>query len=180
MGQAKIRKIEIQQLKEQTEELLLFKDDEFEISEILDLNQKKKWMFRFRSQYSGEMKNPSDPQLYTPNVRFIKAKVEGVDAGFIRINDKSYHFVKSFKGEVWNVTDGFVDREFQRKGILRKLIQFAIDELNVKMCFMVKQRYEKHKPYYDSLGFTFSTTSSDGTMSWLFQSEMKQHVENLN
>jgi hypothetical protein len=176
MGQAKLRKIEIQQLKEKVEDTLLYTDGLFEICEILDLNQKKKWMIRYKNEYLGGLKNASDLQLYEKTVRFIKAKINGVDVGFIRINDKSHHFSEYYEGNVWSVTDAFVEREFQRRGVLRKLIQYAVNELCVKMCFMEKMRYEKHKSYYESLGFTFATTSTDGAMSWLFQSDMKQYV----
>ena len=92
MGQAKLRKIEIERLKSPTSDITLFKSDELEISEILDINQKRYWMRVYKNSYTGNIKNLSDPQLYSEDVRFIKAIIDGVDVGFIRINNKSHHF----------------------------------------------------------------------------------------
>jgi len=176
MGQAKLRKIEIERLKSTTSDITLFKNDELEILEILDINQKRYWMRVYKNSYTGNIKNLSDPQLYNEDVRFIKASIDGVDVGFIRINNKSHHFNNQKIPIVWNVTDGYIKLEYRNRGTLRKLIKFSIEKLNVKMCYMEKQRYEIHKSYYQSLNFTFSTTSTDGLMSWLFLEEMRQHV----
>lgn len=176
MGQAKLRKIEIERLKSPTSDITLFKSDELEISEILDINQKRYWMRVYKDSYTGNIKNLSDPQLYSEDVRFIKAILDGAAVGFIRINNKSHHFNNEQIPIVWNVTDGYIISEYRNRGALRKLIEFSIAELNVKMCYMERQRYEVHKSYYESLNFTFSTTSGDGLMSWLFLEEMRPYV----
>ena len=185
MGQAKIRKSEIERLKSTISDITLFKSDELDISEILDIHQKRYWMKVYKDSYRGNrhevgdfvitthLKNVSDPQLYGEDVRFVKASIDGVDVGFIRINDKSYGFNNEQIPIVWNVTDGYTKAEYRNRGTLRKLIKFSIAKLNVKMCYMERQRYEVNKSYYESLDFTFSTTSSNGLMSWLFLEEMK-------
>jgi len=130
----------------------------------------------YKDSYTGNIKNLSDPQLYSEDVRFIKAIISGFDVGFIRINNKSHHFQSEKIPVVWSVTDGYIIKEYRNRDTLRKLIKFSIAELNVKMCYMEKQRYEVHKSYYESLNFTFATTSSDGQMSWLFLEEMRPYV----
>ena len=195
MGQAKIRKGEIERLKSMISDITLFKSDELEISEILDFHQKRYWMRVYKDSYRGNrhevgdsvitthLKNLSDPQLYGKTVRFIKAIIDGVDVGFIRINDKSDFFNNEQTPiVVWNVTDGYIKPEYRNRSTLRKLIEFSIAKLNVKMCYMERQRYDVYKSYYESLNFTFSTTSSNGLMSWLFLEEMKSYfrIQNLN
>jgi hypothetical protein len=106
-------------------------------------------------------------------VRFIVGKVKGDIAGFIRINDKTHHFRDASNKSIWNVTDGFTDRNYRGMGILRKLIQYGILNLQVKMIYMEKTRLMQFKNYYVELGFTRYIHSTDGFMIWGFLEMMQ-------
>ena len=176
MGQARIRSTEIREIKALPTERLLHKDETFEIFEILKLQKKKGYMSKYKNAYTGMMKSISDPQLYGENVRFISAKLNGIEAGFIRINNKSAHFPDSAGIAIWNITDGFTEKEFRGNGILLKLIKFAIKNLKVKMFYIEKQRYLLNMDYYRHLGFTRYVPSTDGVMIWGFLEDMKPLV----
>lgn len=178
MGQAKIRKNAIEQLKVALSDRKLYSNDLLEISEILDLNQKKDWMGKYKNAYSGLLKSVCDPHLYGQNVRFIKASINGESAGFIRINDKSSKFSLTTKNSIWNITDGFVESRFRRMDVMKRLIQFSVEHLGVKMFYMEKQRYLKISSYYTELGFTRFIPSSNGLMIWGLQTDMESLVPN--
>jgi hypothetical protein len=178
MGQAKLRKLNNAQVKEIVFDRLLGSVGNFQIAEVLDQHQKKEWMSRYKSHYSGHLKNVNDPNLYGANVRFIKAIHDGSDAGFVRLNDKTSHFSSFGEDSTWNITDGFTDSRFRGNGVLKRLIQFSVTNLNVKMFYMDKKRYLDNIAYYKDLGFTSFTHSSDGLMVWGLQTELAKHVPN--
>jgi CRISPR/Cas system CMR-associated protein Cmr5 small subunit len=178
MGQAKLRTAEINILKSQLIEVSLCKYENFEIVEILDLNQKKSLMTKYKSAYTGQLKRISDMNLYRGTVRFIAAKVNDEIAGFIRINDKSSFFPASIHESIWNITDGFTESHHRGKGVLRTLIQYATKNLSVKMFYMEELRYAQWKNYYVELGFTRYVSSTDGLMIWGVLEEMHPQVPN--
>ena len=90
-----------------------------ELTEIHLLAEKRKWQSRFEKAYNRYELRRSD-EIFGERVRFLVAKENGKELGFIRINNKTSFFKDKIEGAVWNAADAYVKPPYRGKGVLKK------------------------------------------------------------
>ena len=149
-----------------------------EFYELTNLADKQMWMGRFRQGHKGKLKKKAF--CYGENSRYIVARENGQDLGFVRINDKSYLYDSYTAVKVWNVTDGYVMPQYRNQLVLMRLIKHVIENYDVKMMFITRDRFIANKNYYFSLGFVHYYFVQNNQMCWAFQDEIWPVVEQRN
>jgi len=146
------------------------------ITEIYKLAEKQKWMDRFLKSYSGSSRAIND-DFYGTNARFFLATNADTSLGFVRINNKSSFFNNECPFQVWNLADGYVKPPYRSSGVLKKLIEYVVEECEVHMMHIETNRFLKHRQYYQSLGFNNHHTGKNGELTWAFQDDVWLYVD---
>ena len=149
------------------------------ITEIHKLAEKQKWLNRFLSSYSGNTRG-TNGDYYGNNVRFFLATKGEKSLGFVRINDKSSKFNNECPFPVWNLTDGYVKLPYRSNGVLKQLIEYVVEECDVRMMYIETVRFLKNRRYYQSLGFNNHYTVGNGELTWAFQDDVWLYVVERN
>lgn len=149
------------------------------LKQIHKLNEKQKWMRRFNADYDGDCIKTND-RMFADDVLFYIAVVDGKEVGFIRLNDKTSFFEKFGGIDVWNITDAYVKPAYRHNGVLRQMIQQAVQNLKVKMIYLTTDRYVENLNYYQTLGFTEFHISSNGVLGWAVQTSFYHILQKRN
>lgn len=158
-----------------TQEILL----EVKLKQLHKLAEKMTWMKRFHADYEGGCVDINE-KLFGNDVVFYVAQVGDKEVGYIRLNDKTSFFEKYGGVNVWNIADAYVKPAYRHKGVLRQMIQQAVQDLDVKMIHLTVDRYVDNLNYYRTLGFTEFQVSSDGELGWALQTSFFPVVQKRN
>ena len=142
-----------------------------ELTEIHLLAEKRKWQNWFEKAYNRYELRRSD-EIFGERVRFLVAKENGKELGFIRINNKTAFFKDKIEGAVWNAADAYVKPPYRGKGVLKKMIEEVIAKHEVKMCCLVPELFSAHSAYYKRLGFIKAVKGQDSGLIWLFHKDI--------
>ncbi len=143
----------------------------YEIREVFDLKEKRKWMDFFRKSYTGGL-TPFNPIMFGEYCRFFILVVDGKDAGFIRITNKTDTYEDYYDGEVWCASDAFVKKAYRGQGVLHRLLSYVINYCNVKVARLETERVKAHEKYYYRLGFTYGWEISDSDLMIIVQTDL--------
>jgi GNAT superfamily N-acetyltransferase len=146
---------------------------------IEKLAEKQKWQQRFCDSYRGGLR-PVTNAVFGPTVRFYVAIDDDKELGFMRINDKSAFYKDRPDMEVWSISDAYVKPKYRGNGVLREMIAQAVRDLNVRMFYIETERFKAYRAYYSTLGFTYSYTVDEGSMTWAFLGSFMQAVKASN
>ena len=133
-------------------------------------------MNRFLKSYSGSYRAIND-DFYGSSIRFFLATNADTSLGFVRINNKSSFFKNECPFQVWNLTDGYVKPPYRSSGVLKKLIEYVVEECEVHMMYIETDRFLKNRQYYQSLGFNNHYTVKNGELSWAFQDDVWLYLD---
>jgi GNAT superfamily N-acetyltransferase len=133
------------------------------VREITNIKEKRKWMEYFTKGYSGSLIG-LQPQMFGEICRFYVASVDGKDAGFIRITNYTETWSKYYESEVWNASDAYVKKPYRSSGVLRKLLEYVIENCNVVSVRLETERLNRYSRYYKTLGFTYAWSFDNGEL----------------
>ena len=150
-----------------------------ELVEIHERSEKEKWQSLFindpmvKTQYETQI---GDGVFDDSIVRFLVAKENDEEIGYIRINNKSKFFEKdNLDYEIWNAADAYVKPEHRSKGILKKMLIDVIANHQVKMTCLDGELFLRNKDYYSKLGFT-KITKGKGGLYWLHHQDISDLI----
>lgn len=135
-----------------------------EMVEIHNLHRQRQWYERFQADYD-EGSRPFEKRLMVDNARFFVAKIRSIELGYIHIDDKSSYF----DCKVWNITAAYIKPKYRGNGILREMINYVVSNCYVQMMHISWQRYEAHRVYYQSLGFSGDCRGFELGLGWVFR-----------
>ena len=143
--------------------------------------EKRKWEHRFCKSYAGGTK-PDNDGMYDDNNKFIVAVCDGKELGYIRLLNHTIFDFPHADSHLWNISCGYVKPAYRSQGILRALIESAINHHEAGSITINPARYLKFNSYYTTLGFIhpqpfidmFRVCNQEGLNRW-------QHlIEQLN
>jgi GNAT superfamily N-acetyltransferase len=144
----------------------------FEVREITNLKEKRKWMEYFNKGYSGSTIG-LQPAMFGTLCRYFLAIVDGKEAGFTRITDYTEMWSKYYCDQVWYASDAFVKKPYRNQAVLRYLLLYVIEDCHVKSVRLETERLQKNSRYYKSLGFSYAWSFGDGQISIAVQKELE-------
>lgn len=151
---------------------------DIQIVEITKLAEKRNWLNKFLTAYTGGKKNIVGNEGLNISRCFV-AIHNGKEVGYIRLANYSYTFAKhGAKGEVWGITEGYIKPAYRSKGALRKLIKYAVENCSAKLFRIQTYRLMENFAYYFSLGFTYSYRIIESDMSVVSLGEFRHVLEN--
>lgn len=156
-----------------------FKCSTFEVKEITNLKEKRKWMEYFDKGYSGSTIG-LQPAMFGTLCRYFLAIVDGKEAGFIRITDYTEMWSKYYDGQVWSASDALVKKPYRNQAVLRRLLIYVIENCHVKSVRLETERLHKNSRYYKSLGFSYAWSFGDGQIAIAVQKELESAAMKRN
>lgn len=149
-----------------------------EIKEIKSIKEMQAWMKIFRKGYSGGARKVKNEYLTEKDSRMFVAVENGIEIGYVRINNKSYLGIQ-YEG-VWSISDGYVMKSFRSNGVFRNLIEYVLENFNVQMINIELERVKKNYDYYSSLGFTNFRIIDDFELVNLYSNAFVKQNSNLH
>ena len=141
------------------------------------LAEKKKWLTRFYGSYDGNLR-PINDAMFGEECRYFVSVDGSKELGFIVLTNHTKDFEKFGVPSTWNLEDGYVKPPYRKCGVLRDMIELAVDRLDVKSLRIQESRYIRCLSYYQSLGFTITCCEGDGMLT-VFHSSFADEVETL-
>ncbi len=148
---------------------------EIQLVEITKKSEKKKWLGRFRAAYDGELIGECSG-CYEGGVRFLVARREGRDLGFLRITDKTALFEDTVSCPVWEASEGYVKPAYRHRGVMREMLGLASERHDVRLLLLEKSRLFPRRDYYDTLGFGVPLLRDDGLV-WLLRTDFAAELQ---
>lgn len=125
------------------------------IIELLDPARRRYWVQRFLRSYSGPHPEISPAMYSGNNVRSFAYVVDGMEIGCLRINCKDwvYKGLNLDFGPIWQAADAYVVSKWRGRGVLRLLMQHVVDNADVHIVHVERNRALMHRDFYHSFGF---------------------------
>lgn len=125
---------------------------EVDFRQLTKVEEKNKWHNRFYEAYTGGV-NPISPEVFDPCTSiFVVAVANGMEAGYMRLVKVTIPLEHGYVS-VWSLDTAYVKEQYRKRGILYKLINYAVDAYNIKQISLEAHRFMNNKLYYESLGF---------------------------
>lgn len=135
---------------------------------VIKTKEKKKWLDRFTSSYSGGVTVPSVEIFKDHICEFYVAVEGGKECGYIRLlnlNIQNY----SCQNKTFRIAlEAYVKPPYRKNGILRFMLEEGVKRLQVQAIRIDADRYEKNYRYYQTLGFTFGDRDPMGYPSTVY------------
>lgn len=103
--------------------------------------------------YGGKL-IPECPACYAGGVRFLVARQDGRELGFLRITDKTPLFDDLVPCPVWEASEGYVKPAYRQQGVLREMLRIASEHHDVRLLLLERDRFYAKRSYYETLGFS--------------------------
>ena len=99
-----------------------------EMQELHETITVKRWLTTFLEEYAGsEDCSVADDRIVDARARAFVSRVDGEDAGFLRLTDKTrfYQFPVTQLGPIWRVAEGYVNPDRRGRGIYAAMLRYA-------------------------------------------------------
>lgn len=154
-----------------------------EFVECTTLAEKLKWTDCFRRAYQGHIK-PLPSIMYGRDYsRVFVAKTGDKELGYMRISNHNWQFGIHSKENVWCISEVYVKPPYRKQNIAARLMQHAITYCHAKAIYILKERYENKKQYFNELGFAIRL-SVNPLMCYVYLEDfidrMQERLEPLN
>ena len=135
---------------------------------VISTKEKKKWLDRFTSSYSGGVTVPSVEIFKDHICEFYVAVEGGKECGYIRLLNLNIQIPSCQNSPFRIALEAYVKPPYRKHGILRFMLEEGIKRLQVQAIRIDADRYEKNYRYYQSLGFTFGYRDPMGYPSTVY------------
>lgn len=141
------------------------------LDELTKLSEKMKWLERFQKSYSGGQAKTSD-SFFDSHCKFLVAKANGKELGYIRIIDRSSELMKFGAKNTWSVSEAYVKPCYRNQGVFRSMLKIVICEYNTKLIKIETERLAANDHYYRTLGFDHAFTVQNGELAIAYLDEI--------
>ena len=142
-----------------------------ELVPVTRLAEKMKWLDRFQKSYSGGQTKTNN-KFFGNGCKFLVAKSNGKELGYIRIIDRSSELRKFGATDTWSVSEAYVKPAYRNKGVLRKMLKVVISDYNTKLIKIETERFETNYSYYETLGFKKAFAVQNGELAIAYLDEI--------
>lgn len=154
-------------------------DKEIVLIEVERLAEKMKWLERFQKSYSGGQAKTSS-KFFSGNCKFLVAKAEGKELGYIRIIDRTSELSKFGATDAWSVSEAYVKPAYRNQGVLRKMLKVVISDYKTKLIKIETDRFEANYSYYETLGFKHAFTVQNGELAIAYLDDISDVMSSRN
>ena len=148
-----------------------------EMQELHETITVKRWLTTFLEEYAGsEDCSVADDRIVDDRARAFVSRVDGEDAGFLRLTDKTrfYPFPVTQLGPIWRVAEGYVNPDRRGRGIYTAMLRYAAARAAVHMVYVDLETAWRFKEFYSNCGFPGIITHNKSGMASMATKEFIQ------
>ena len=146
------------------------------LKKLMHIKEKRKWLDRFSSSYSGGVAVPSVEIFKDQNCEFYVAVDGEKECGYIRLLNRKFQTSASQNLTFRIALEAYVKPPYRKHGILRFMLEEGVKKLQVQAIRIDADRYEKNYRYYQSLGFTFGYRDPMGYPSTVYLESAREFL----
>ena len=143
---------------------------------VISTKEKKKWLDRFTSSYSGGVTVPSVEIFKDHICEFYVAVERGKECGYIRLLNLNIQSPSCQNPTFRIALEAYVKPPYRKNGILRFMLEEGVKRLQVQAIRIDADRYEKNYRYYQTLGFTFGYRDPMGYPSTVYLESAREFL----
>ena len=159
-------------VKKLSQKTIQIESTDIQVIEVQKRACKIKWLTRFFKSYKSNVGTINEEHIGA-RAKFLIAMMGNRQLGFVRLTNKSHHFVGL--SETWCLSDLYVKPPYRHQGIGTKLSAVAISDYQTKLACLDQHLLESQRNHYRALGFTTYIVGQRSQLCWLYHRTMPDH-----